>query len=178
MSALIAKEWPEIHDLALKLLTSKELSDNDRAWLKELANETGWDEDEVIEELKNIFTDPSTRTGKYKELSEKYYQEAFKLLYKDTRQAGNKLWGAVTALIKLHAAKRGAPIIHWEHGMLYNYVYNNIEKEYKELFEMLLLKAERLHYHFYENYLDDNTFKEFFNDVARLIENIKRLIIM
>jgi hypothetical protein len=176
MLVLIAREWPEIHALILKLLTNKELSDIDRAWLMEVANEVGWDEGEVVEELKSAIVDPSVKTGKYKELFEKYYQEAFKLFDKDTRQAGEKIWGAVTALIKLHAAKRGVPIIHWDHGKLYSYVNNNVEKEYRDLFNILLLKAERLHRHFYEDDLDANTFKEFFNDVVRLIENVKKLI--
>jgi hypothetical protein len=176
MLVLIAREWPEIHVLTLKLLTNKELGDIDRAWLRELANETGWDEGEVVEELKNAIADPSVRTGKYKELFEKYYQEAFKLFDKDTRQAGEKIWGAVTALIKLHAAKRGIPIMHWEHGTLYNYVNNNVEKKYRNLFNSLLSKADSLHRHFYEDYLGDNAFKELFNDVISLIENVKKLI--
>jgi len=44
--------------------------------------------------------------------------------------------------------------MHWEYGKLYNYV----EKEYRNLFNTFLLKAERQHLHFYEDDLYNNTF--------------------
>ena len=62
------------------------------------------------------------------ELFQKYYSEAHRLLEQgDYTQAAEKLWGAATALIKLHAALRGVFIAAWSHGKLYNYVTHNVE---------------------------------------------------
>ncbi len=71
---------------------------------------------------------PSKRAEKYMELFQKYYSEAHRLLKQgDYTQATEKLWGAATALIKLHAALRGVFIAAWSHGKLYNYVTHNVE---------------------------------------------------
>jgi len=86
------------------------------------------------------------------------------------------MWGAVTALVKLHAARRGVPVVRWDHGKLYSYVVNDVEEEHREPFKRLLATADVLHRHFYENHLDRNAFKSYFNDVSRLIEEVKRAI--
>jgi len=50
---------------------------------------------------------------RYRMLFEKYLEEAKRRKEAgDTEQAGEKLWGAITALIKLYAAKKGVPIVH------------------------------------------------------------------
>jgi hypothetical protein len=45
----------------------------------------------VVEGLKSAIAEPSIRTEKYKELFEKYFQEAFKFVDKDPKQSGNKI---------------------------------------------------------------------------------------
>jgi len=175
---LVVREWPEIAEIILKIFRGERLSGCDEAWMREIAEETGWNEDDVFEKLRNFNVDPSMRAEKYEGLFEKYYREAIEIVGKDARQAGEKMCGAVTALIKLHATKRGIPIIHWDHGKLYNYVNNNVRGRERELFETLLLKAEKLHHNFYEADLDEITFKKFFNDVVNLIKMLEISSIM
>jgi hypothetical protein len=50
---------------------------------------------------------------------EKYYSKALELADKDPRQATEKLWGAIAALIKLHASLKGDFIARWDHDRLY-----------------------------------------------------------
>jgi hypothetical protein len=176
VALMLIWEWPEVVELALKLFRDEKLGDGDEAWLSELAQEAGWSREDLIEELKSVDADPSSRVKRYEELFEKYRREALELVGKDSRQAGEKMWGAVTALIKLHAAKKGVPIIHWDHGKLHSYVNNNVEREDRELFQRLLLTAEELHVHFYEGHLDESSFKEYFSKVAELIEKVGKLI--
>jgi len=173
---MLVWEWPEVVELALKILRGERLGDSDEAWLTELAQEVGWSREDLVEELKSVDADPSTRVERYEELFEKYRHEALELASKDSRQAGEKMWGAVTALIKLHAAKKGVPIIHWDHGKLHSYVNNNVERENRELLQELLLTAEALHVHFYEGHLDEGSFKEYFSKVVKLIEEARKLV--
>jgi len=45
--------------------------------IEELSKETGWSEEEVMDEIKNLDKEPSTLV--YKRLFEEYYKEALKL---------------------------------------------------------------------------------------------------
>jgi hypothetical protein len=122
------REYPEVVSLAAKLSSGRQLSKNDILILREVAEAMGWDGDDAADELKNLATNPSKRVEKYMELFQKYYSEAHRLLEQgDYPQAAEKLWGAATALIKLHAALRGIFIAPWSHGKLYNYVTHNVE---------------------------------------------------
>jgi hypothetical protein len=104
----LRREYPEVVSLAAKLSSGRQLSKNDILMLREVAEAMGWDGDDAAEELKNLATNPSERAEKYMELFQKYYSEAHRLLERgDYTQAAEKLWGAATALIKLHAALRG-----------------------------------------------------------------------
>ncbi|MEM2028610.1 MAG: PaREP1 family protein, partial [Candidatus Bathyarchaeia archaeon] len=115
--AEIISEWPEVLTVVSRLYRGEALSNEDKLWIKEIAEETGWDEDAAIDELRNIDADPSKRADKYRELCEKYFEEANKHKEEgDTEQAGEKMWGAITALIKTYAAAKRIPIIHWDHG--------------------------------------------------------------
>jgi hypothetical protein len=175
-----ADEWPELRSIAEKLRSGRKLGEEDKLWINELAEATGWTEDAIVDELVNIdvAADPSVRVEKYKELHEKYLSDARKLKEGgDTRQAAEKLWGAITALIKLHAAARGIPILHWSMGRLDRYITNNVKREHKALFRGLLDKGHVLHEHFYEGHLDDETFEERWEEVVRLLEEARRLTI-
>ncbi len=174
----ILREWPEIIKVAEKLSSNKELNEQDKLWIDELAEATGWNKDDIVDELINISVNPSERTEKYRELFEKYYTEAQKHKERgDTRQAGEKLWGAVTALIKLHAATKGIPILHWSRGKLDRFVTSNVERRYRKLFRDLLDKAHRLHEHFYEGDLDKETFEERWKEVNDLLKEVMRIVL-
>jgi len=154
------------------------LSEVDKAWLRELAKASGWDVDDVGDELRNLWVDPSSRVDKYWELFNKYYEEARRHYdNNDYPQAAEKLWGAITALIKLHAALKGVPIIEWRHGVLYNYVYKNIEKENREIFSNLLETGEPLHRYFYEVDVDPETFRDMWNKAINRLETAKNVVL-
>jgi len=171
-------EYPELFLLADKLSRGEELNEVDRAWLRELAKASGWDVDDVGDELRNLWADPSSRVDKYWELFNKYYEEARRHYdNNDYSQAAEKLWGAITALIKLHAALKGMPIAEWRHGNLYNYVYNNIEKENRQIFIKLLKDGEPLHRYFYEVDVDSETFRGFWNDAINSLETAKNVVL-
>lgn len=175
----VAREWPEIIRIFEKLERGEELDNRDRLWVEELAEATGWDGDAVIDEIRNLFTDPSERVRRYRELFEKYYEEALEHRRRgDTRQAGEKIWGAALALIKLYASIKGVPIQHWGRGKIERFITNNVEREFKGDFRNLLDKAFTLHIHFYEGDLDEKTFEERWEETIRYIEKIRRIIYM
>ncbi len=104
----LRREYPEVVSLATKLASGMQLCKSDILILREIAEAMGWDGDDAADELKNLATNPSKRVEKYMELFQKYYSEAHRLLKQgDYSKAAEKLWGAATALIKLHAALRG-----------------------------------------------------------------------
>jgi len=172
-------EWPEIVKIAKKLNLGERLVKEDRLWIDELAGATGWNREAVVDELKNITADPSERAKKYKELHEEYLRDAKTLKEKgDTKQAGEKLWGAVTALIKFYATIKGVPVVQWSRGKLDKFITSNVEPEHKKLFRDLLDKAEVFHvHHFYEAELDDKTFEERWRETIELLEKARDLII-
>jgi hypothetical protein len=143
-------EFPELFALVGKLVEEKPLDETDEANLRELAGATGWSVDDVVDDLRNGWGDPLGRVDRYREMFERYYREALKLVDRDARQAAEKLWGAVMALVKLHASLKRVFIAGWDHGKLYNYVTNNVDEKYRELFYGLLETGEVLHRHFYE----------------------------
>ena len=168
----LRREYPEVVSLATKLASGMQLCKSDI--LREVAEAMGWDEDDAAEELKNLATNPSRRVEKYTELFQKYYSEARRLLERgDHPQAAEKLWGAATALIKLHAALRGVFVAAWSHGKLYNYVTHNVEEQHRQAFRDMLKAGEVMHRYFYERDLDPATFKEHWEDTVKHIELCK-----
>jgi hypothetical protein len=173
----LRREYPEVVSLATKLASGMQLYKSDI--LREVAEIMGWDEGNDAEELKNLAANPSKRAEKYMELFQKYYSEAHRLLEQgDYSQAAEKLWGAATALIKLHAALRGVFIAAWSHGKLYNYVTHNVEEEHRQAFRDMLKAAEVMHRYFYEKDLDPATFKDHWEDAVRHIEKVKNMVLL
>jgi len=170
----LRREYPEVVALAAKLSSGGQLSGYDILTLREVAEAMGWDEDDAAEELKNLAANPSKRVEKYVELFQKYYGEARRLLERgDHPQAAEKLWGAATALIKLHAALRGMFVAAWSHGKLYNYVTHNVEEQHRQAFRDMLKAGEVMRRYFYERDLDPATFKEHWEDAVKHIELCK-----
>jgi len=129
------KEWPEIVQISLKILNNENLNYEDELWIKELAEASGWDKEDIIEELKNIDSDPSERSERYRKLFEIYFNEAQEFKDKgDTKQAGEKIWGAVLALIKYYAAIKGIPIAQGSRGKVENFIANKVEDELADIF--------------------------------------------
>jgi len=96
------KEWPEIVQFSLKILNNENLNDEDELWIKELAEASGWDKEDIIEELKNIDSDPSERSERYRRLFEIYFNEAQEFKDKgDTKQASEKNLGCSFSINKV-----------------------------------------------------------------------------
>jgi hypothetical protein len=173
----VSREWPEIFELHVKLNVDSELDERNVGWLEELSRACGWDLGDVVEEVGNLNVDPSERVYRYKSLFENYYSRA--LEYKergDTRQAGEKLWGAILALIKLYASLKGVPVIHWSRGKVDNFITDNVEARYKKLFRDLVDKAHVLHEHFYEGHLNPKSFNERWEELLKLVERARTIV--
>lgn len=170
---IVEKEYPEAIELSKKLKSNKELTKIDEWNLNEITEASGWDKEDVIEDLKNLDVNPSKRVEIYKSLFKKYYNEAKELERRgDTVQAAEKLWGAITALIKAYAAKKGILVEHWSKSKLNRVVENNVEEHLREKFEDLLTYGNELHEHFYEKRLPPKRFERRWNQCVKLIEDV------
>lgn len=170
------REFPELVPLVEKLAGGRPLDEASEAGLSELAKATGWSVEDVVDDLRGVGRDPLDRVDRYRSMFEKYYGEALKLVGEDDQQAAEKLWGAVTALVKLHASLKRVFVAVWDHSKLYNYVTHNVEEEHRELFYDLLKTGEVLHRHFYEGGLDKETFNAFWARALKLLDEAKRVV--
>jgi len=88
----LKREWPEIFRIYEKLNRGETLNTLNMEWIDELSKEIGWSADAVMDEIKNLDKEPSSRVEKYQKIFEEYYKEAKELKdKKDYRQAGEKL---------------------------------------------------------------------------------------
>jgi len=108
----LLRAFPELIPLVKKLVEGKPLDEVDKSNLREFVEATGWSFEDIVDDLRNVWRDPSERVDKYRSMFEEYYKKALELVNKDPRQAAEKLWGAITALVKLHAALKGVFIAH------------------------------------------------------------------
>jgi len=169
----LEREYPEIVELREKLRRG-ELDSRDEWNLRELCEATGWDEDDVKDELVNIDKDPAERGEVYVNLFNKYYGEARRLRENgDDVQAAEKLWGAITALVKAYSCRKRVFVEHWGRRKLNRFVENNVEEELKEKFSDLLTFGGELHEHFFERHLPGGKFDRRWNQCIRLIDELK-----
>ncbi|ADN51691.1 PaREP1 family protein [Vulcanisaeta distributa] len=141
--------------------------------LRELSG--GGDVEEFIVSLIAERLDPPRRVEFYLKLSEDYLRNAEELYSKgDLAQAGEKYWGAVTALLNAIAEMRG-----WEHYSHRDYDVV-IGKLYKEVCDKSLLMdfrmAEALHANFYRNFMDKEEFEIHRQAALELIERLRGVI--
>ena len=121
------KDWPEVVEVHKKLEKGEKLNAQDLQWIEEISKESGWSVDDAVDEIKKD-KEPSSRIEKYQKMLVEYYNEAKDLEKKgDRRQAGEKIWGAITALIKLLVAKKGVGVIYWSAGEMYRFISSNVE---------------------------------------------------
>ncbi|GAB6947684.1 PaREP1 family protein [Vulcanisaeta sp. JCM 16161] len=118
--------------------------------IRELAN--GKDVNAFIADLLAARLDPSRRVGFYFKLHEDFLREAEDLYSKgDLVQAGEKYWGAVTALLNAIAESRG-----WEHYSHrdYDVIIERLANElHDDELRTLFDSAEKPHANFYHNFL-------------------------
>ena len=164
--------------VARKIREGSKLNEEDEWFIKEVAESSGWRREDIVKELTIIQrNDPEGWKEKeelYIRIHEQYLREAEKYFKeKNYPQAAEKVWGAITALIKAVAAKRRIPIRDWHHRKLYNFVGSNIEEDKRKLFWELLEKGGSFHNHFYEHdreqYVKDN-----YQEVLGIIREIRK----
>ena len=141
--------------------------------LRELAG--GKDVELFIVDLIAEKLDPPRRVEVYLRLSEDYLRSGEELYSKgDLTQAGEKYWGAVTALLNAIAEQRG-----WEHYSHRDYD-EIIDRLYGETHDKSLLinfrMAEALHANFYHNFMSKEGFEVHRQAVLELIGKLKEII--
>ena len=119
--------------------------------------------------------DPATRLEAYRELYRRYMREAEHLLEEgDYAEAGEKLWGAVTALLNIIGELEGRP--HYRHSDYWEIVEGVVREtgdpEYSTLFRL----AEGLHANFYHAFMAPESFRAHWEGVKRLVEKLRRYI--
>jgi Archaeal PaREP1/PaREP8 family. len=172
-------EWPEIYDIHISLKTNKELTKKDLDWINAISKAIGWEEEDVIEEIKNLDADPSQRAQHYKSLFDKYFSNAInEFNNKDYSQAAEKIWGSFTALVKYHAAKNNIPILEWDHRKIRNYINANLPSTLSNLFKDLYDNVYQLHILFYEGIKDEDliSFKAYWEKSNELLNKILPII--
>ncbi|MHC1636027.1 MAG: hypothetical protein ACXQTS_05345, partial [Candidatus Methanospirareceae archaeon] len=122
----------------------------------EICKATGWDRDDMVEEIKNIDKKPSDRKGIYSKLFFKYLRQASLLKIpgdmreRPQRGACKKLWGAITALIKWYGSEKGVFVIHWDKRELNEFVDAHIGDDFRDKFFDLLTYGGELYFHYEE----------------------------
>ncbi|AEA13680.1 PaREP1 domain containing protein [Thermoproteus uzoniensis 768-20] len=131
--------------------------------------------EEFLLELVAARLDPPQRVEAYLALHEKYLREAEELYRKgDLAQAGEKYWGAVTALLNAIAEKRGwEHYSHRDHAVAINRLYR--ESKDRELVVGFSL-AERLHANYYHNFMELEEFELHREAVLKLVEKLKKFL--
>jgi len=142
--------------------------------LKKIAEERGSSVEELVIDALTRQLDPDVRVKVYVELHEKYLKEAEELYKRgDLAQAGEKYWGAVTALLNAIAEKRG-----WKHYSHRDYaeIVERLSEEVGEPLGRLFASCERLHSDFYHNFLTRLNFDAHGEDSLRLVEILRGLL--
>jgi hypothetical protein len=148
------------------------LTDRDIELLKELALASGWDEEDKARELLGMID--------YAELYRKYLREAYELKKKgDFANAGKKLWGAITALLK--EALSGVPHdmdewIEWSRLIINKYIIK-YGGELRDVLEELLDRAWSL-YDFSMRFCYDADVDVFEHLWERVIESLQKTNIL
>ena len=135
----------------------------------------GRDVEEFLLELLAEKLDPLQRVEIYLKLHEKYLAEAESLCEKgDLAQAGEKYWGAVTALLNAIAEQRGLPhYSHRDYAVIVGKLYKEVQdKEIVIGFRM----AEGLHANFYHNFMEREEFDLHREAVLKLVERLRRFL--
>ena len=127
--------------------------------------------EEVILEYLAKDIDPSVRIEVYMKLHEKYLKDAEELYAKgDLAQAGERYWGAVTALLNAIGEKRG-----WSHYTHRDYaeIVERLSEELKEPLSRLFAGVERLHANYYHNFLTKVNFEAHREDALKLVRRLR-----
>jgi len=154
-------------------LGSSEVSEEVFALVTVVAKRKGKTVDGLILEYVAKDVDPGVRIEVYMKLHERYLREAEELYASgDLTQAGEKYWGAVTALINAIAERRG-----WSYYSHRDYaeVIERLSEELKEPLGRLFASVERLHANYYHNFLTKVNFDAHREDAIKLMQLLKAI---
>ncbi len=143
--------------------------------LKRLALKKGKPIEELILDAVARELDPRLRIEVYLKLFEKYLADAEELYRKgDLAQAGEKYWGAVTALLSAIAEKRGLP--HYTHRDFWEVIEVIVEETRNPDYSTLFSLAEKLHANFYHSFLRKESFDKHREGVLKLVDMLRKLV--
>jgi len=138
-------------------LKSIEVSEEVYELISAIAKRKAKDVEEVILEYVTKDIDPGMRVEVYMKLHEKYLKDAEELYAKsELAQAGEKYWGAITALLNAIEEKKGWS--HYTHRDCAEIV-ERLSEELKESLGRLFASIERLHANYYHNFLTKVNFE-------------------
>jgi len=136
--------------------------------IKSVAARRGKSVEQLVVEAVVSELDPEARVEAYLKLAEKYLLDAEELYAKgDLAQAGEKYWGAVTALLSVIAERRGMP--HYTHRDFWDIVEALVEESGNPEYSTLFRLAEGLHANFYHGFMRRESFEKHREGVLRLI---------
>ncbi|GAB6944591.1 PaREP1 family protein [Vulcanisaeta sp. JCM 14467] len=116
--------------------------------------------------------DPPCKIELYLRLHEEYLKSAEELYAKgDLAQAGEKYWGAVTALLNIIGERLGMP--HYSHRDLRELASYLTETTHDPEYTRLFSSAETLHANFYHGFLGKESFNAHRDDVIKLIMKLR-----
>ena len=148
-------------------------------WLYKLLRRRAEREGRTIEDLMLAavadLLDPEARIDAYKRLFYKYLEDAERLYQKgDLVQAGEKLWGAVTALLNIIGELEEKP--HYSHADYWDLVEAIAEVTNDPEYSTLFTLAERLHANYYHAFLRPMTFRAYWEAGEKLVEKLRRYL--
>jgi len=144
--------------------------------LSEEARRRGIPVEQLLVEKLASGADPAERARAYLELHGKFLEEAEALAREgELAQAGEKLWGAVAALLNAIGELRGLP--HYSHRDYSELVEHLASELGRPELGRLFAVAERLHANFYHNFIrDPKSFRPYRADVLRLVDVLTRVV--
>ncbi len=140
-------------------------------FLRKLAGDR--DVEEFIAELIAERLDPPRRIELYLKLHGDYLRAAEELYAKgDLAQAGEKYWGAVTALLNIIGERLGMPP-HYSHRDLREIASYLTEVTRDPEYTRLFSSVETLHVNFYHSFLGRASFDAHREDAIKLVNKLK-----
>ncbi len=143
--------------------------------LKRKARERGLQVEEYLLTILGNEMNPKERVEVYVKLHEKFLREAEGYYRKeDLAQAGEKYWGAVTALLNAIGEKEGLP--HYTHRDLVEIIEYLADKLKEPEIAGDFAHAERLHANYYHNFIRKITFEHHREHVIRLMKKLREYL--
>jgi len=115
------------------------------------------------------------RVAFYVKLHEALLAEADEHYHRgDLAQAGEKLWGAVTALLSAIGELKGLP--HFSHCDFIDIIEALVKETGDPELARLFASVERLHANFYHGFMSDISFRAHREDALRLVGRLRGLV--